>query len=165
MSADDDIFYPSFWLERLYSAYVRAPQYIHAHRAHKVTFLHTGEIAAYENWEFCVENVPPSFRNFATGVGGVLYPPHSLHECVLDSSLFTRLAPSADDVWFWACALLKGTKINVIDNNHSHLEIIEPSSQDSALWQVNWLQNQNNIQIKNVLNHYPQLLALLAKQG
>ena len=51
-----------------------------------------------------------------TGVGGVLYPPHSLDEKMLDPSLFMALAPTVDDVWFWAAAVSKGTYVVPLPN-------------------------------------------------
>ena len=43
-----------------------------------------------------------------TGVGGVLYPPHSLKADMMDVELFTKLAPSTDDIWFWAAGAANG---------------------------------------------------------
>ena len=50
------------------------------------------------------------------GVGGVLYPPHSLYPQVSDESLFMKLCPSTDDVWFWYCAVKQGTPVLRVPN-------------------------------------------------
>ena len=52
-----------------------------------------------------------SGRIIQTGVGGVLYPPGSLKKEMIDEALFTRLAPTADDIWFWAAAVANGRHI------------------------------------------------------
>jgi hypothetical protein len=47
---------------------------------------------------------------FPTGVGGILYPPKCFHKDIADKELFLKLAPNADDIWFWAMACLIGRK-------------------------------------------------------
>ena len=44
-------------------------------------------------------------------MGGVLYPPHALKADMLDESLFTELAPTTDDIWFWAAAVANGRMV------------------------------------------------------
>ena len=53
----------------------------------------------------------PIHLRMPLGVDGVLYPPHCLHPQVSDESLFMKLCPSTDDVWFWYCAVKQGTPI------------------------------------------------------
>ena len=52
-----------------------------------------------------------SFKNIQTGVGGVLYPPNSLNQEMMDSEIFKQIAPTTDDIWFWAAAVANGTYI------------------------------------------------------
>jgi len=114
VTADDDIYYPRNWLELLYNAYLKEPQYIHCHRAHSITFDENKNINKYSKWTAEVSNVDLSFCNFITGSGGILYPPKSFYKDVLNEQLFLKLSPTADDIWFWAMAVLNNTKINVI---------------------------------------------------
>jgi hypothetical protein len=60
-----------------------------------------GEILPYEHWMRNITGVKPSFCNFFTGAGGVLYPPNSLICEVFNESAFKEIAPNADDIWFW----------------------------------------------------------------
>lgn len=57
--------------------------------------------------------VPSSGRRvFLTGVGAVAYPKSFLRAKLLtDSSVFNRLCPENDDVWFWAIAALEGLQV------------------------------------------------------
>lgn len=66
------------------------------------------------------------------------------------------MAPTADDIWFWAMAVLNDTKINVIKGNHSSLNFVE-GSQKTGLCYRNADKNQNDIQLRNVLNYYPKI--------
>ena len=76
-------------------------------------------------FEISGESYLPSFLNFLTGVGGVLYPPNSLHQDILSQEGFSSLCPNADDIWFWAMAVLADTKISlrlVFLKNHALLQ-------------------------------------------
>ena len=168
VTADDDVYYPADWLEKLYNSYTAAPQSIHAHRVHKIRFDWRKRIKPYLNWKFCISDSSSEFINFFTGAGGVLYPPRSLYGDVTNEELFEKLAPNADDIWFWAMALMRGTKIKVVDNPANSVMYTNP-------WrEINWYnqttlkqQNvvQNNIQLKNVLNRYPAILEKLECRG
>jgi len=157
---DDDIYYEEDRLERLYMAYQENPQYIHCHRAHKILFDKKGNIKPYNSWTFAIdwEQVNPSFLNFLTGVGGVLYPPHSLHQDVFNEELIRRLSPNNDDIWFWAMAVLQGTKINLVKENMKEVVYVNPGEQlgltGGTLMATNVGENRNDEQLKAVLEHY-----------
>jgi hypothetical protein len=104
---------------------------VHCHRAHRITFKN-GYIEPYKNWKFSIEKVNPSFLNFLTSGGGALYPPHIFHKDILRKDIFVKLSPNADDIWFWAMAVLNNIKINIVDNNEKHLTFVE-NTQDVGL--------------------------------
>jgi len=162
VTADDDIYYRPNWLELLYNAYLKEPQYIHCHRAHRITFDKNENITEYSKWSKEVSKVEPSFCNFLTGGGGALFPPKSLYKDALDEELFLKLSPTADDLWFWAMAVLNNTKINVIKNNISKLFYTNAEREfglndEKTLAQKNIIGGGNDKQIKNILHHYPAL--------
>lgn len=108
-TADDDILYPSDWLETLVLAQAREPQYIHCHRAHRMRHDSTGRLLPYAQWERCIDGeAGASTEIFPTGVGGVLYAPGDLAPEVANAAVFRELCPRADDVWFKAMSLLAG---------------------------------------------------------
>ncbi|WP_347232426.1 hypothetical protein [Helicobacter sp. MIT 05-5293] len=160
VTADDDVIYSPDWLKLLYDAYLKEPQFIHCHRAHRISFDSNGEIRPYQQWQSSIlyTQTIPSYLNFFTGVGGVLYPPHCLHEDILKQDLFLKLCPSADDIWFFAMALLKGTKINVVKDNIPTLNDVDwDGNHDLALYRTNVFGGANDKQLANVMTHYPQL--------
>ncbi len=55
VTADDDIFYPPHWLESLYTSYLENSNYIHVHRAHKITFKNENELESYWNFNFAID--------------------------------------------------------------------------------------------------------------
>jgi hypothetical protein len=161
VTADDDIYYPQNWLELLYQSYLREPQFVHCHRARRITFQETGEIDSYNNWPQCISTGEASVLNFLTGVGGVLYPPGSLYQDVLKSDLFMRLCPTADDVWFWAMAVLNDRKIRVVDRNIAEPIALDPELEYEmkdgvTLYCIN--KNANDNQIKRVIDFYQDKL-------
>ncbi len=161
VTADDDLLYPSDWLERLYRAYLADPTLIHCHRAHRVGFDQHGMVLPYTKWQFCLRNVPPSFANFLTGVGGVIYPPHCFYRDVCRDELFLQLAPTADDIWFWAMLVLNNKKINVVKDNLTKLNYV-PGTQDTGLWHHNMANEmKNDIALQKIFTYYPQLLKKL----
>jgi hypothetical protein len=158
VTADDDIYYPENWLELLYNSYLSEPEFIHCHRAHLITFDDMGNIRPYNEWLFCIKSDNAAYLNFFTGAGGVLYPPSSLNKDVLNETLFMKLCPTTDDIWFWAMAVLNNTKIRIILNNISELILINPEvefglKEGSTLGKINFF-TQNDIQLKKILGYY-----------
>jgi hypothetical protein len=160
VTADDDIYYERDWLEKLYVAYQENPKYIHCHRAHKILLDKNRRIKPYNSWksEISWNQTKPSFLNFFTGAGGVLYHPYSLHEDIFNEELFLKLTPTADDIWFWAMAVLQGTKISIVKEN-MYLIFINPENElglttEDTLTKINVLQGKNDEQLKAVVEHY-----------
>ena len=156
VTIDDDVYYPPFWLERLYSSYILSPEKIHCHRAHIIKFDKNGIPLPYNAWgDKCIESSISGKNVLMTGVGGVLYPPHSLAADINKIELFQSLAKNADDVWFWTMAVLKGTDIQVIDNNLTNFDAVF-NVKGATLWEDN-SEGNNDIVLRNIFKHYQQL--------
>lgn len=158
ITVDDDIFYLRDTVKNLYTAYCKNPQYIHCLRAHRVAFGLNGNIKPYNSWEKCIKHVKPSYENFFTGVGGVLYPPHIFSDEIFNQDVFMKLAPRADDVWFWAMAVINHVQVNVVDSGF-YLIYISPErdlglNDEPTLWSLNKLADGNDLQIAAVLKYY-----------
>ena len=157
VTADDDVYYAQDWLKLLYESHLREPQFVHCHRAHRVTLEESGEIGPYNNWPQGISTDKASYLNFLTGVGGVLYPPGSLYRDVSNSELFMKLCPTADDVWFWAMAVLNDRKIRVVDRNIAKFIALDPELENemkdgATLYRVN--KTANDDQIRRVVDFY-----------
>ena len=161
---DDDIYYDEHCVELLYKSYLENKNMIHCHRAHLVKIDNDVIDTDYKNWKKSISNVEPSLLNFATGCAGILYPPHSLYKDVVDESKFTKVAPYADDVWFWAMAVMNKTKINVIKNNidtlfYTNIDRQLNKNNNFTLSKINNVQGKNNEQIENVLKCYKNIIS------
>lgn len=132
---DDDYYYDERILEYLYNAYLENPNCIHARQA----FIVKGEIVKSLHPRSYVydSSYLPSYRNEPVGCGGVLYPPHSLHENVLNENEFLKELPTHDDIWFWGHALRNNTKISVLKKGYDLKNYIIEGSQADSLWQKN----------------------------
>lgn len=112
VTVDDDVDYGRDMLARLLALHARHPRAVLAHRA---KLIRPG--LPYRRWRkwrwyhFLLRRIRPGYDNLPTGVGGVLYPPHCLSEDMLDPQLFTEIAPTTDDIWFWAAATAAGTPV------------------------------------------------------
>lgn len=134
--ADDDILYPTNWLEKLTETWSGDYDEIVAGRAHKIRVNEYGKPAPYLEWEWNYrDGHDKSHLIFPTGCGGVLFPPRSFHRDVTNQNLFMRLCPTADDIWlYWMCVL----------NNKKYRLVGEPfdlkvwdGSQEDSLWNIN----------------------------
>lgn len=164
VTADDDIFYDKDWLKGLLEESEKYPHCIICHRGHIVKLTKEG-LAPYKKWKKKAQCKAPSFFNLSTGAGGVLYPPNSLYKDVLDKNLFTKLAPKADDIYFWAMAILQNTPTMIVKEGTKELTYVNPERErgltdETTLFSTN-KQGGNDRQLSNILNHYPQILDFL----
>ncbi len=156
VTADDDIYYPKNWLEKLYYSYIKYPEDIQVHRAHRVYF-NKDQILPYEKWGKHVEEESARYDNFLTGVGGVLYPPSCFIKEVFREDLFLKCSPNADDIWLWIMALLSNRKIRVVKNHIKNLYAVNFLAQIFCFGKSLYKKNQvgrNDVQLKNLLNFY-----------
>ena len=106
VTVDDDVAYHKHMLRDLLNLHSQIPDAVLAHRVKRIKL---GK--PYRSWrkyrwyDFLFKRIHNSFLNLQTGVGGVLYPPHSLKSDMLDVDLFSKIAPSTDDIWFWAAGV------------------------------------------------------------
>ena len=156
ITVDDDFLYDYDILEHLITAYLQQPNMIHSCRVHRMLFDERGKILPYNQWEWTCSEEGVDKHFFLTGGGGTLYPPYSLDEEVLDESVFMDICPEADDVWFTAMALKKGTPINkVFTRNESGEDYIKiPTSLERGLSVRNVDQSGNDRQIHAVFSKY-----------
>lgn len=165
VTADDDMLYTREWLEKLYTAYLSEPEYIHCHRPHIMTFDEDGNLDKYRNWEMDVkyteEYASPSFNIFPTGVGGVIYSYGHFDEELFKESVFLQLSPNADDVWLKAMSLKNNVKCKILPNRMDfnkkmvffNMSVIN-DTQEQCLHHSNYLNDKNDPQIKAVFDKY-----------
>ena len=168
VTADDDIFYPSDWLEKIWEDHEKYPDCLISSRSRRIS-LSDNQIDKYKKWKLHKKESLPSYLNFSTNGAGTLFYPNSLSEIVVDENLFLELSPFGDDIWFWAMAVLNHTKIKQIDEPMNILTYINPSREiglfdEFTLFGSN-RKGRNDDQIKKVLNHFPEIIRIIENEN
>lgn len=155
ITIDDDIYYDNKLIESLLTSYLKYPYAVSATRAHLITF-EDGEIAPYKNWKREIDTVGvPSYALCATGVGGVLYPPHSLSKETFNLEAIKQTCLNADDLWLKVMEIISGVPV-VVARKPCKLTYID-GSQETALWKQNDSLGANDPQFAAILDRYNQL--------
>ena len=110
ITCDDDMMYRKNWLSKLYQAHENHPDHIVANQTRCITYGSDGELLSYKAWKPNESGCQNPLLTLPIGAGGTLYPPDSMDKTVFNQELFLQLTPKADDLWFKAMGLLKGTK-------------------------------------------------------
>jgi hypothetical protein len=151
--ADDDVYYPRTWFRSLIDGWSGSSRNIVFHRGHKIKFGNKNEILPYNQWEHNITASAQTDIVLPTGVGGVLYPPGSLHSEVTNVELIKTLCPSADDIWlFWMARKNRSVFTKTAKN---FPVTMWPSSQEVKLSSENIFLGANDRQIENLVRHFP----------
>ena len=160
VTIDDDICYHPDMLKGLVRLHKQLPDAIIANRVRKVHLN-----SPYKKWKkykwynFIFKRFHFSHLAMQTGVGGVLYPPHALDETMLDNNLYMKLAPTNDDVWFWAAAVSKGTYVVPVPGLRKDKlkEIGKPAEFALKTINIKAGDDRNRAALDNIMNHFPTL--------
>ena len=152
ITVDDDLLFPKNLIKNLYNEYLQRPYLIHCHRVTKFIPNKDGFGRIIGGFDYYKE---PSYLNKLSGGAGCLFPPKALDPEVVKKESFIKLSPTNDDIWFWAMAVINGTRINVVKKNYPYLHYIK-GTQENALFRVNDLGPRYfDIHLRNVMNAYP----------
>ena len=160
VTIDDDVWYHKNMLRDLLLMHKQIPDVIIAHRAKQIK-----PNAPYRKWRkyrwysFLTKRLSFCFKNIQTGVGGVLYPPYSLKVEMLDSKLFKEIAPTTDDIWFWAAAVANGTYIVPFPFGKHNKPRGLKKPKELSLKTINFKTGTdlNRVALEKILEKYPSL--------
>lgn len=154
ITVDDDIIYSESLIEELYDSYQRFPNAVSAMRVHSITFNEDNSIAPYVKWNYCTADFygKPSHKLLATGVGGVLYPPHLLPEETFNDEAFLRLSPKADDLWLKIMEIYND--IPVVNPRYQDRLRFIGTTQEIGLCYDNVSGGQNDVQFMKLMGEY-----------
>ena len=159
VTVDDDVNYHPDMLRDLLSLHAQIPDAVLAHRAKRIRFGKPyRKWSKYRWYHFLLKRIHRNFTNIQTGVGGVLYPPHSLKEDMLDVELFTKIAPSCDDIWFWAAATRNGFPVIPVPFGHNKPRGLN-KPKEYSLKTINFKEgtDRNSMALKAILEHFPDI--------
>lgn len=159
VTVDDDVAYHRDMVRDLLDMHRQYPDAILAHRAKRIKpGKPYREWKKYRWYDFVFKRIHRGYLNLQTGVGGVLYPPHSLREDMLDKDVFTKLAPSTDDIWFWAAAVAKGFPVIPVPFGHNKPRgLHKPKELSLKTTNFKGKTDRNLTALNAILDHYPEI--------
>lgn len=153
VTADDDAYYPRHWLREIAGAYRAGRKEVLCARAHRIRLDERHMPLPYAKWE---KNVAPGDASpllFPTGVGGVLYEPGIFHADVTRTDIFSKLCPTADDIWLYWMAALNGARFRKVGPVRPL--VIWVHTQRFGLYEVNRTANDEQIAKMIALYGFP----------
>lgn len=159
VTVDDDVWYHRHMLRDLLRLHGKLPKNVLAHRAKRMKID-----APYKKWKkyrwysFLLKRLHFSFSNMQTGVGGVLYPPGALKADMVAGNEFGELAPTTDDIWFWAAAAANGVRtVPVPFGRNKPRGLKKPK--ELSLKTVNFKAgtDRNRAALDKILERYPEI--------
>ena len=167
VTIDDDVWYNKNMLRDLLRLHKQIPDAIIANRAKRIKIN-----APYRKWKkyrwysFVTRRIHSGFKNIQTGVGGVLYPPHSLKKEMIEPELFKSIAPTTDDIWFWAAAVANGTKIIPVPFGYNKPKGLK-KPKELSLKTVNFKSgiDLNSDSLKKIIEKFPIIIQKLESES
>lgn len=154
VTCDDDVIYPTNWLDSLYRAHLKEPEMVISQVGRLITRDKNKNLEEYKKWLFI--STEQSAKNMLPiGYGGVLYPSGVFNKNVFDSDIFMKLCPHADDLWFKAMAYLNGRSAYCASEKARPIPIFR--SQRKSLANTNIHKNGNYDQWMALCEHFPEL--------
>ncbi len=156
ITVDDDRIYNNDVIEKLVDSYLRYPQMISAMRVHRMRFDEEGSLLPYNEWEFELKGQVGtcSYQYFATGVGGVLYPPKLLIDETFHLEVIKEYCHNHDDMWLKVMEVLSGVKVAVAANAKKAYSHDIYNSQFYGQYIENVFEGGNDKQARAVLSYY-----------
>ncbi len=166
VTVDDDIRYPRRMIEQLLATHKKYPEAIIAHNIRHIRTDARGELRRYFDWKrykprrYLWTSLKPNYENLLFGAGGVLYPPRPFDPAMLDPELFLAMAPTVDDVWFWAAATAGGTKVAPVPFGYWNMEGLD-KPREIALSTINTHSgvDVNQQAVRAILERFPLIKA------
>lgn len=146
VTAKDNIYYKSDWLDKLYMSYAAHPEDIHVHNALRAELKDNAVIC---NAQKIVSEEEARFDNIPLGEGGILYPPNCFSSEAFRSDIFLKTTPQIDNLWFWVMALVKNRKIRVVKEHirkFSHTNVRK----------TEYTNSEYDEQLSNLMRYYRQ---------
>ena len=150
---DDDTIYNPRMAETLLESYKDHPHAISCMRGNLILFTPDGEFRSYDNWvyDYRVKRGEPTYQLLPTGVGGVLYPPHSIPQEALNVDAIQEVAIDADDLWLKFFATANGYPAVLARETLEYVTV--EGSQDVGLWNSNVFEGKNDLVLESIRNY------------
>ncbi|MDW3209337.1 MAG: glycosyltransferase family A protein [Reichenbachiella sp.] len=131
VTAADDVLYPSNWLRGLKEEYYKNEGCVICYQGRIMDkaaswskWTAGKKLKPYQQWIKTNEvtdksKLGPNIELFPDGKGGVLYPSDRLHEEIFNKSVYLKMAPTDEDIWFKTITMMTDTKVKCIENTYN----------------------------------------------
>lgn len=136
VTVDDDTFYDPDTLQTLMDAHARFPHAVAARTTSLILFDSKLDPLPISEWLFDFQAfTEPSMLLMAIGVGGVLYPPHSVNEMIFDKDFITETCSAkgrifGDDLLLKVGEIINSTSVICVPSD-PYCKL--PNTQETAL--------------------------------
>lgn len=155
ITVDDDCYYPENLVKNLYISHLLHPKDIIANRITRIDYAGGSFSWIPGGFDY---HPGASFLNKLVGCGGVLYPIGSVHPDVIEKEIFTELAPTSDDLWFWFMAIRNETKVRNALFHSPQLHPVPGTQQGEQLCAINDSgERLFELHFANLLGAYPEV--------
>ncbi|UZD90347.1 hypothetical protein [Cognatishimia activa] len=161
VTCDDDKIYPRNWLEGLVKKAEMHPKSIICNRSREIVLTPKNQVACYIDWP-PGSNTKPSASLLPLGVGGVLYPPGSLHSDTLKADLFREICETSDDLWLKVMSSRIGTTCVQVTETAKEYNSI-PHWNGERLSRGNVRGDGNDKNLQNLITHFKLDMAKLLR--
>lgn len=157
LTMDDDIFYPTYAIEKLYSYHEKYPEYIISNYSFRIKYAGKDPML-YSEWENNVKESAVGYDLFFGTGGGTLFPIGSLADEALNESVALKICRTADDVWLNGMCRLKKKKIVKTDYFSMILPVLIKN--DLRLARENVDRTGNDCQIKELRRYCVEMYGI-----
>lgn len=159
ITVDDDLYYNPYLVEWLLDKYNHSDKRTVIGTLATMTTFVNDEYLPYSQWDSSCKG---EGELCLIGCGGILYPPCVFDGEIIKKDLFTKLAPTADDLWFWAMEKRIGLHTALTEHYGyglhvaiNRLCVFFPTENPDNLYYINELvENRNDIQLQNLIKYY-----------
>lgn len=160
ITVDDDLYYNKRTVEWLMKAYENSGKHtVFGTWAYMARVSEDGRYLPYSKWKTNTDGVSNGECSLI-GCGGILYPPRVFDEEILKKDLFMSLAPTADDIWFWAMEKRQNISVQLIPRARRglHVEVNRidfwDPDREGSLYYINEVNGKNDEQLKRIIEYY-----------
>lgn len=152
---DDDCIYDDMLFTKLINGHKKYPDAVIAMRCRAVKRKKDGTYDEYNNWPKCSGRYSTQPRSdiIATGVGGVLYPPHIFDEETFNMNRIMEFSLGQDDIWLY----FMERRNNILvyrPKGKSQMYVDVPDTQAISLQSDNVRHNRNDESIDKLADYY-----------
>ena len=156
ITIDDDFYYNHDFVKWMVEAYWNSDKKTVFATWGCIPEKREGKYIPYSLWRDC--KYGNNYSEYSLFGGGGIYPPHVFDEEIFKEELFTKLCPTADDIWFWVQELRNGIKTSLTKNNgfglHESVNRINDFTYEGTLFLTNGIGRKNDEQLKAALEYY-----------